>query len=289
MATEVTTGIEKLSVEDSREERLVCIDEEHLSVLAYCKEEKQWKKLMNVSWLDFGSVVKEYRDGLVVVGICNDYEGSKRISYLNLKTREEHRLPDLPEALYAAGVVCVGKTVYVMGGYGESTMRKSAWKLSAKQETWEQLPDLIEPAYGAMCEMHNGTIYLMGDVRSRKWVQGYDVKRNSWSMKKKMPVRCGRATASGVDHTGKLTVFTNRQMMLYDDVTDTWDTVQYPPYTTGVFHVVRHKGELRGVHGHGDEMMQYLPEKNTWKKLDVKIPKLCDINMLFSMKICESM
>ena len=285
MATEVTTAMEKLSVGDSHEKRLVCIDEEKHSVLAYCKEEKQWKELMNVSWLDFGIVVKEYQDGLIVVGICNDYEGSKRVSYLNLKTCKEHRLPDLPEALYAAGVVCVGKTVYVMGGFGENTIKKSSWKLS-NQGTWQQLPDLIEPVYGAVCEMHNGIIYLMGDARCRNFVQGYDVKSNSWSMKKKMPLECNRSTAAGVEHTGKLTLFTSSQMMLYDDVTDTWDTIQYTPYTSSAIHVMKHRGQLRGIHFHGNEMMQYLPNNNTWKKLGVKVPQLCDINMLFSMKIC---
>ena len=198
-------------------EKLICIDE-NKSVRAYCREEKKWQKVMKcVSWMDDYSSVQTYRDGLIVVGALNSV-GYKHVSYVDLKAGVIQQLPDLPQGVYNAGVVCVGEEVFVLGGWSNGRLN-TTWKMVNKQQ-WEELPPMIHDVSSPVCRIHKDTIYVIGSYNNDKLVQSFNMNIKTWALKKKLPRGCFRHTAGVVIHADKLTIITKDQMMSYDDVTD---------------------------------------------------------------------
>ena len=263
--------------------RLMCIDKDK-SVRYYCKEEKKWQEMMkSVSWMDEVSSVQTYLDGLIVVGARNS-EG-KHVSYVDVKADVVQELPDLPQGVYSAGVVCVEEEVFVLGGYSNSRTVNTTWKLVNKQQ-WEQLPSMIHDVYSAVCRIHKDTIYVIGSNNSdnNKHVQSFNMKTKTWTLKKELPRGCNRYTAGVVIHADKLTVITKDQMMSYDDVTDDWDIIKYDSITGGEMTAMEHEGQICAYVRNERKVMQYEPQGNSWNLLADDVPQLCYVHMMLSVK-----
>ena len=68
-------------------------------------------------------------------------------------------LPDLPERIYAAGVVNTGTHIYVMGGrrYVDGTQYRSKTvdRLCSMSNEWETCPPLLEVVVQPVTLLHN--------------------------------------------------------------------------------------------------------------------------------------
>ena len=265
--------------------RLMCIDEDK-SVRAYCREEKTWQEMMkSVSWMDDNSSVQTYRDGLIVVGAYNNDEGSKHVSYVDVKSGVVQELPDLPQGVRAAGVVCVEEEVFVLGGWRNGGRVNTTWKLVNKQQ-WEQLPPLIHAVSSPVCKIHKDTIYVIGSGYSSgdKHVQNFNMNTKTWTLKKQLPRGCNRYTSGVVIHEDKLAVITKDQMMSYDDVTDNWDIIKYNSITAGSrITAVEHEGQICAYVEKEQKVLQYDPQNNSWNLLADDVPQLCNIHMMLSV------
>ena len=157
--------------------RLMCIDKEK-SVRVYCKEEKTWQEVMDViksvPWMDGGSSVQTYRDGLIIVGAWNSKSG-EQVSYVNVVSGVVQKLPDLPQGVSGASVVCVEEEVYVLGGWRNGRV-DTTWKLVNKHQ-WEYFPPLIHAVDYLLCAIHKDTIYVIGSAYSDadKLVQNFNM------------------------------------------------------------------------------------------------------------------
>ena len=261
-----------------RRSRLMCIDKDE-SVRAYCREEKTWQEVMkSVFWMDQWSSVQTYRDGLIVVGARNS-KGKKHVSYVDVISGVVQELPDLPQGVCVAGVVCVEEEVFVLGGSGPVN---TTWKLVNKQQ-WEQLPPLIHAVHGPVCKIHTDTIYVIGSAYSDadKHVQSFNMNTKTWTLKKQLPRGCNRFDAGVVIHEDKLTVITKDQMMSYDDVTDNWDIIKYNSITAGSYMTaMEHGGQICAYVREEQKVLQYDPQNNSWNLLSDDVPQLCNTHML---------
>ena len=271
--------------------RLICIAKDK-SVRAYCTEKKTWQEVMrSVSWMDAMSSVQTYRDGLIVVG-ANSSEGNKHVSYVDLKAGVVQELPDLPKGVYGAGVVCVVEEVYALGGYaleGQSIGKpvNAAWKLVNKQE-WEELPPMLQAVYSPVCAIHKDAIWVIGSSSAgdtaNTHVQSFNMNTKTWTLKKELPRGCNRYHSGVVIHADKLSVIAKDQMLSYDDVTDNWDTINYPSITGGEMTAMEHGGQISAYVEDEQKVMQYDPQDNSWSLLDDGVPQLCYVHMMLSAK-----
>ena len=265
--------------------RLVCIDKDK-SVRTYCREEKTWQEMMkSVSWMDNLSSVQTYRDGLIVVGAFNDYKGGKHVSYVDVKSGVVQELPDLPQGVCAAGVVCVEEEVFVLGGWSNGSRVNTTWKLVNKQQ-WEKLPPLEHDVSSPVCKIHKDTIYVIGSYSSDdKHVQSFNMNTKTWTLKKQLPRDCNWGTSGVVIHEDKLTVITKNQMMSYDDVTDNWDIIKYNSITSGSYMTaMEHGGQICAYVQKEQKVLQYDPQNNLWNLLADDVPQLCEVDMMLSVK-----
>ena len=264
--------------------RLMCIDKEK-SVRAYCREEKTWLEMMkSVSWMDILSSVQTYRDGLIVLGAYNNSDGSKHVSYVDVKSGVVQELPDLPQDVSAAGVVCVEEEVFVLGGVSNGTVN-TTWELVNKQQ-WEQLPSLIHAVCASVCKIHKDTIYVIGSVNSDadKLVQSFNMNTKTWTLKKQLPRGCDSVNSGVVIHEDKLAVITKDQMMSYDDVTDNWDIIKYDSITAGSrMTAIEHGGQICAYVQKEQKVLQYDPQNNSWNLLADDVPQLCQVYMMWSV------
>ena len=282
--------------------RLICIDE-YQSVRAYCRDEKKWQKVMkSVSWMDHLSSVKAYLDGLIVVSAMNS-KGRKHVAYVDVMAGVVQELPDLPQSVYWADVVCVEEEVYLLGEDSSAQMN-TTWKLVNKQQ-WEELPPLIHAVSDAVCTMHKDTIYVMGTNYSSflqslysyfgyavkhsldtncTLLQSFNIKTKTWTLKKLLPLGCYRCDSGIVIHADKLTVVMEDEMMSYDDVTDDWDIISYNSITGGEMTVVEHGGQLCAYVEDERKVLQYDPQSNSWNLLTADVPELCWAHMILSVK-----
>ena len=258
--------------------KLMCIDKDK-SVRAYYSEEKKWQeKMKSVSWMDSTSSVQTYRDGLIVVGADNS-GGSKHVSYVNVMSGVVQELPDLPQGVRAAGVVCVEEEVFVLGGSGPVN---TTWKLVNKQQ-WEQLPSLIHAVGSPVCKIHKDTIYVIGSAD--KHGQSFNMNTKTWTLKKQLPRGCNRYDSGVVIHEDKLAVITKDQMMSYDDVTDNWDIIKYDSITAGSWMTaMEHEGQICAYVQKEQKVLQYDPQNNSWNLLADDVPQLCSTPMMLSVK-----
>ena len=265
-------------------ERLVCVDKDR-SVRVYRREEKKWQEVVkSVSRITAWNGVQTYRDGLIVVGAGNT-EGNKHVFYVDVKEGEVQELPDLPQGVSRAGVVCAGEEVYVLGGYSNGSVN-TAWKLVNKQ-LWEELPPLIHAVRSSVCKMHKDTIYVIGSFYDDavKLVQSFNMKTKTWTLKKHLPRGCNRWESGVVIHADKLTVITKDEMMAYDDVTDSWDTIKYDSITDDKFMTaMEHGGQICAYVRNEQKVLQYDPQSNSWSLLADDVPKLCAPHMMLSVK-----
>ena len=263
--------------------RLICIDKDK-SVRAYCREEKTWQEMMkSVSWMDGSSSVQTCRHGLIVVGAYNKCEGSKHVSYVDVKSGVVQELPDLPQGVFGAGVVCVEEEVFVLGGESNGTVN-TTWKLVNKQQ-WKQLPPLIHAVGSPVCKIHTDTIYVIGSGYSGdKHVQSFNMNTKTWTLKKKLPRGCHRINSGVVIHEDKLAVITKDQMMSYDDVTDNWDIIKYDNITAGSYMTaMEHEGQICAYVEKEQKVLQYDLQNNSWNLLADDVPELCEVYMMLSV------
>ena len=280
-------GITNKSQRRNLGEKLVCIDL-NKSVRAYCKEEKEWKEVMkSVPWMDFMSIVQTYLDGLIVVSAMNS-EGSKHVSYVDLKAGVVQELPDLPQSVNGVGVVCVEEEVYVLGGWcnEHKNVMNVAWKLVNKQQ-WEQLPSMIHNVNTPTCAIHKDTIYVISSPNTASTdthVQSFNINTMTWALKKELPRGCCKFESGVVIHADKLTVITNDQMMSYDDVTDNWDIVKYNSITDRVLMTpMKHEGQIC-AHVWDKKVLQYDPQDNSWSVLADDVPMPLFASMMLSVE-----
>ena len=148
--------------------------------------------IKSVPWMDGGSSVQTYRDGLIIVSAYNNNKPSKQVSYVDVMSGVAQKLPDLPQGVRNAGVVCVKEEVYVLGGWSNGSRVKTTWKLVNKQQ-WEELPPLIHAVDFPVCKIHKDTIYVIGSANSdNKLVQSFSMNTKTWALRKQLPRWCRR-------------------------------------------------------------------------------------------------
>ena len=238
-----------------------------------------------VSWMEQVSSVQTYRDGLIVVGAYNSNMGNKHVFYIDVKTGVVQQLPDLPQGVWGAGVVCVEEEVFVLGGWSNGSRVNTTWKLVYKQQ-WEELPPLVHAVYNPVCKIHRDTIYVIGSGNGDdKHVQSFSMITKTWTLKKRLPRGCDSWVSGVVIHADKLTVITKDQMMSNDDVTDNWDIIEYNSITAGDnMTAMKNEGQICADVQKEQKVMQYDPQNNSWSMLADDVPQLCTTPKMLSAK-----
>ena len=176
----------------SRHPRLYCIDEQkHLCI--FSENDNGWNVMLKVkAFIDEGTSIENYKSGFVLVGAGHSRFG-KQVSYVDLSTHTQRRLPDLQENTLNPGVLSVGDDLYVIGGSESSDQNErnldSVFKLSNGNKHWTYLPKLKTPMKSPQCVLLDEAIYVFG----RNWNEDDDtmlrLKLNdrSWTLCKKIP------------------------------------------------------------------------------------------------------
>ena len=182
-------------------------------------------------------------------------------------------LPDLPELVYAAGVVNTGTHIYAMGGWRDvdGTCRdgKTVDRLCLMSNEWESCHPLLEDVLLPVTLMHNQYLFVMGSYLGEEnyshKVQRYNIETSEWTFMKELPIGVLSLSASAVVFKNRLTVVSREHLMSYEQESDTWSVKEYEDLGDVSTAFIVHGELCTCINRNGKySMMSYDEEGNAW-------------------------
>ena len=279
-----------------KQTRLYCIDNVK-DLCYYSDNDNTWHNELKVkAFIDSGTSIGMYRSGFVLVGAYNKKFG-KHVSYVNMSTSAQFRVPELPESIDSPGVVSVGDDLYVIGGESneDGQTLDTVLKMSNATKQWTYMPRLQIPVKGPQCVLLNEVIYVLGQRSSdddsddygaydpdtpEPKMQRLKLNTNNWTLCKKIPEDCDPDSDGFIVYDGQVVIVKYDAFLKFDPVTNKWTTDEYQrPLHNRAITVMMHKGELCAYVGEDGWVMCYNADSNQWWPnvryvLDLRIPRM---------------
>ena len=119
--------------------------------------------------------------------------------YFDSDTKEWKRLDQFPTPPYLASIVAVGRNIYAVGSYHNSTdfddgdntrASNNLYIFDAETSKWEELPSMLhvhEVEFSRLVYA-GGFIYIVGDFSHAQVVQRFHIEENKWEMLPESPI-----------------------------------------------------------------------------------------------------
>ena len=207
------------------------------------------------------------RKCVIMLGGIMQYTGTqivctKRVRFLDItsKNNEPRTLPDLLVPIYNAGIALSDNNVYVMGGQkNDSKCMNSLFCLSLGNERWKRIRAMPHALRNPLAIHHQPFIYVLGgrlnNHEQQSSVSKYNIQYNAWVRCSDMPVSCDSMDARVVVQNGKVKVVTKDQLLVYDEVTDTWSINHFNRF-----------GEFYNIFVKRGQICAAVAEPATWMK-----------------------
>ena len=278
--------------------KLRCIDDQK-SLCAYSDNEEAWYefKVKVQAFIDSGTSIGMYRSGFVLVGAYNKKFG-KHVSYVDMSTSAQLKLPELPESIDSPGVVSVGDDLYVIGGESndDGQTLDTVLKMSNATKQWTYMPRLQIPVKGPQCVLLNEVIYVLGQRSCNDDYGAYNpatpepkmqylkLNTNNWRLCKKIPEDCDPASDGFIVYDGQVVIVKYDAFLKFDPDTNMWTIDEYErPLHNRAITVMVHKGELCAYVGEDGWVMSYDADSNQWWPNIRYVPDLRRPRMLFTI------
>jgi len=223
------------------------------------------------------AAVAQLKDGIFYAGGENE-NGPLNSAYLIKKSKSQpfeiNELPSLPIAITNAVAIATENAVYVLGGANKEGVSNKVWALYFEniKAGWKHVSTMPLPTTFAAATLLNGQVYIMGgrckgaDGISKIYNQvfAWDIEKNTWFEKAKLPVTVSAATAVASNDSSilfiggdKIVVF-HEVEMLAAKIAATSDTTIKKELT-----VI--KNNLQKTHpGFSKDVLKYNSVSNSW-------------------------
>ena len=183
----------------------------------YSSAQKQWNNIMMCpQWLDIGTAYCTHKTGIILVGSAKP-KTARNVSILNFNAQSTIKLPELPEPLQGAGLLCHDNILYVFGG-SQCLNVKDLWKPSrnvyslyvgaSSIRQWKTLPPLKHAIEWPIALGIADCICVIGGIlkgnctskakgRPTKYRQMYNTNHSTWKIFNDTPVSCDARAAGG--------------------------------------------------------------------------------------------
>ena len=197
-------------------------------------------------------------------------------------------LPDLPVPVHGPGVVNTGTHIYVLGGANttDGVLRCSmkVYRLCLMMNEWEASPKVLSRVFRPVTVLHNQHLFVIGsyfDTGLSTKVQRYNIETSKWTFVKDLPLGVYNHHAAAVVYKNRITVVTGKQLMSYQQESDTWSVKNYTDLGDVATAMIVDE-ELCTCVQEGDKgsLMSYDEESNVWNV------KMANMPYIFTKRYC---
>ena len=219
-------------------------------------------------------------DGIAVTGGSSDNKGSKQCWRITFPELNWVTMPDLNVARYHHATVCVGKKVYVLGGWDGKAL-SSVEYLDEQNGSWEVAEDMPSKLHVHAAVSWKQFVYVFGGYTENNSSQAtfiLDTTSTKWSRKADMPGSCRRG--SSVVCRDRIYVLGGREncCMSYDPNLDGWKTHSKPTENHILSSAMVWKDWILLCGGRTSVIEQYNPDTDTWSEWKHQLPKATEIS-----------
>ena len=199
--------------------------------------------------------------------------------------------PDLPVPVYGPGVVSSGTHIYVLGGAnttdGELCCSIRVYRLCLIRNEWKASPKLLDDVFQPVTILHNQHLFVMGsnfDTGPSTKVQRYNLETSKWTFVKDLPSGVYNHKAAAVVYKNRITVVTGKQLMSYQQESDTWSVKDYADLGDVATAMIMDEELCIHVHHYyNGSLMRYDEESNVWKIKMANMPNIFARRFFFAV------
>ena len=199
------------------------------------------------------------------------------------------QLPMLRQRTHVAGVVFTGKHIYVMGGMRmmNTTLSRSNAVDCFSLETmeWETRRPLRETVVRPLTVINNKNVFVMEPSKCVTRVQKYNIETSECTFIKNLKFDTFNNYCAALIYKNRLTVVSNKQLMSYDQESNTWSEKKYKDLGEMATALLM-DGELCTCIEKDEKysLLSYNEEDNVWNVKIANIPDMLDNRYCFMVE-----
>ena len=178
--------------------------------------------------VDMGTALTSYKSTVLLAGSLMKSRG-KKLTMIDLKSRREFQIADLPDPLCGPALIRSDNSVYVLGGFkllkdilsnpDDFETSTYVYCLDLETQDWRQLPNMPIPVAWGLTANTSEHLYVIGGEtlinQFTNKVQIFDKERETWFLGPPMPFQCCSYRSARVIHNNLITIFTENRSIAY--------------------------------------------------------------------------
>ena len=264
--------------------------------------EQKWRKFSTMQNDYGGSRFCRVPNGLVMTGGGQQTsQGPKPVNIARLYCEHFHAWTDLPhmnKARMLHGMLCWMDTIYVFAGFSDGAATDTVECLKVGEKKWKYVTPLIRQFLVPLTAVVESYLYLIVNTNTtaiRNAVRGhgvfmqcYDVRNDSWSVKAPMPAAVEsteEATAVGTKDSIFVVGGDKKLCSQYNVRYDVWTILKPCSTLHNQGAVILYQSKILVLGGHSDVVEEYDIKRDEWQLLPWKLPANLHFHFACFMKV----
>ena len=208
----------------------------------------------------------------------------------DMSTKKRKKMKNLKGQRDAHASVCIMQQLFIFGG-DMSIRAHKEWSTSVEflnieeeHGVWKSAPPMPSVLEYPQITNHNTNVYLMGNNNPVLYL--FDVMKNVWSQKAKMPQNPGRGFSIAASNVNLYTVGGEmKACWQYNPSTDSWVKLSSPALNHANGALIFHQNSLLLLGGQYDHIEGYAIDKDRWVVAPFKLPENLAFHYAFMMDL----
>ena len=223
-------GIVKVLASSSNSRLFTIKDSNHL--YEFDAQKKQWTFLMyGPKWMDESSIIYSNGSQVIIAGAYNT--NGCYMSEIDVSKKSLFELSQLPEPVCRGRILCVGSSLFVIGGMrydmGRWIVSNRIHEFNKDTKIWSVIY-LHQAVCAPLVAVLNDEIHIMGGIAHSKIplssVQIYKPGTKELDLGVPMPEVCDATASSVLVVDGAIRVFTRNSQMVYSMTKNSWNEMK---------------------------------------------------------------